>query len=162
MAKVTTFTNPVLDEIRTEAEKVLNAHFASRGIRAEAGRGLYDRDRTRFELKIEFVAHGGLTREENDAAEMAALYELNLEASVPASIFGRHGLRTASVDAKIVGYRSKARKKPWIVIDTGDPERKLIFPDKPVLHWFAKSRAGESVEETIVADVTRAAEADGR
>lgn len=88
-----------LKEIRTQLDNVLKNHNIE-GLNIELGNCSFDNIEATFKLKV--TIEGGETKEELNLKDMAKLMNLDLTIIHPTW--------------KIVGYRSKARTKPFLAV----------------------------------------------
>ena len=103
----TDFTRKELQELREILNDILRPSYDSRleGYTLHAGNCSYNGGEVTFKLKI--LKDGAKTREEQDMEMMAE--DLNLDTTKQA--------KQGNQILTIVGYRMKARKSPWIVMD---------------------------------------------
>ena len=101
---MTTFTKPVLRELRNQLNAVLNSNGID-GYTFELGNCKYDGGEATFQLKV--LIKGSKSRQERDLEDLAKLSDLDTT-----KIATLQGMRVS-----LVGYNSKARKRPWIIQD---------------------------------------------
>jgi hypothetical protein len=97
---MTTFTKPVLRELRNQLDAILKSNGID-GYTFEVGNCSYK---------------GGKSVEEQDLEQMARLDALDTDKT--ATIGGK--------PCKLVGYKAKARKLPWIIQDLTNGSRYVI------------------------------------
>tara|TARA_A100001515_G_C4571890_1_gene210016 strand:+ start:951 stop:1349 length:399 start_codon:yes stop_codon:yes gene_type:complete len=107
---MTTFTKPVLRELRNQLNDVLNnngevTHYSIDGYTFEIGNCRYDGGEATFKLKV--LIKGSKSRQERDLEDLAKLSDLDIT-----KIATLQGMKVS-----LVGYNSKARKRPWIIQD---------------------------------------------
>ena len=110
-----------LKEIRTQLDNVLKNHNI-KGLNIELGNCSFDNIEATFKLKV--TIEGGETKEEQNLKDMAKLMNLDLTIIHPTW--------------KIVGYRSKARTKPFLAVKHSNPKQKYILGVEHVKDMFAK------------------------
>ena len=101
---MTTFTKPVLRELRNQLNAVLNSNGID-GYTFELGNCKYDGGEATFQLKV--LIKGSKSRQERDLEDLAKLSDLDTT-----KIVTLQGMKVS-----LVGYISKARKRPWIIQD---------------------------------------------
>ena len=101
---MTTFTKPVLRELRNQLNAVLNSNGID-GYTFELGNCKYDGGEVTFQLKV--LIKGSKSRQERDLEDLAKLSDLDTT-----KIVTLQGMKVS-----LVGYNSKARKRPWIIQD---------------------------------------------
>ena len=101
---MTTFTKPVLRELRNQLNAVLNSNGID-GYTFELGNCSYDGGEATFKLKV--LIKGSKSRQERDLEDLAKLSDLDTT-----KIVTLQGMKVS-----LVGYNSKARKRPWIIQD---------------------------------------------
>ena len=116
---MTTFTKPVLRELRNQLDAILNSDgYTFRngidGYTFEVGNCSYSGGEATFKLKV--LIKGGKSVEEQDLEQMARLDALDTDKT--ATIGGK--------PCKLVGYKAKARKLPWIIENLTDGSRYVI------------------------------------
>ena len=101
---MTAFTKPVLRELRNQLNAVLNSNGID-GYTFELGNCKYDGGEATFQLKV--LIKGSKSRQERDLEDLAKLSDLDTT-----KIVTLQGMKVS-----LVGYNSKARKRPWIIQD---------------------------------------------
>ena len=101
---MTTFTKPVLRELRNQLNALLNSNGID-GYTFELGNCKYDGGEATFQLKV--LIKGSKSRQERDLEDLAKLSDLDTT-----KIVTLQGMKVS-----LVGYNSKARKRPWIIQD---------------------------------------------
>jgi hypothetical protein len=108
-----TFTKPVLRELRSQLDAILKSNGID-GYTFEVGNCSYSGGEATFKLKV--LIEGGKSIEEQDLEQMARLDALDTDKT--ATIGGK--------PCKLVGYKAKARKLPWIIENLTDGSRYVI------------------------------------
>lgn len=117
---MTTFTKPVLQELRNQLQTLLdNTKYigTAQGLNDytfELGNCSYSGGEATFKLKV--LIKGGKSIEEQDLEQMARLDALDTDKT--ATIGGK--------PCKLVGYKAKARKMPWVIEKLTDGSRYVI------------------------------------
>ena len=117
---MTTFTKPVLRELRNQLQTLLdNSKYigTAQGLNDytfELGNCSYSGGEATFKLKV--LIKGGKSIEEQDLEQMARLSAFDTDKT--ATIGGK--------PCKLVGYKAKARKLPWIIENLTDGSRYVI------------------------------------
>ena len=101
---MTAFTKPVLRELRNQLNAVLNSNGID-GYTFALGNCKYDGGEATFQLKV--LIKGSKSRQERDLEDLAKLSDLDTT-----KIVTLQGMKVS-----LVGYNSKARKRPWIIQD---------------------------------------------
>ena len=101
---MTTFTKPVLRELRNQLDAILKSNGID-GYTFEVGNCKYDGGEATFQLKV--LIKGSKSRQERDLEDLAKLSDLDTT-----KIATLQGMKVS-----LVGYNSKARKRPWIIQD---------------------------------------------
>ena len=110
---MTTFTKPVLRELRNQLNAVLNSNGID-GYTFELGNCRYDGGEATFKLKV--LIDGAETSEEKHLRQMAKLSDLDTD-----KVASLQGMMVY-----LVGYNTKARKRPWIVAQSPKGQRYVI------------------------------------
>jgi hypothetical protein len=105
---MTEFTRQQLKVLRTEMQSVLLAHDFGDTINLEVdtinvGNCKYSGGEATYQVK--FVLKGGKTKEQQDLEWAAKLH--GIDTTIIAKLQGE--------DMSIIGYKTRARKKPWIL-----------------------------------------------
>ena len=106
----------------------LNAIFAEHGIdgyQIEIGNATFDNARVTF--KVEVRENGAGSVEERDLQRYADFYGLD-----PNKIVAQQGKQFT-----LHGYKSRARKNPWIVLDMLS-QKQYVIGDDTAKRWFGK------------------------
>ena len=117
---MTTFTKPVLRELRNQLQTLLDGTKyigTAQGLNDytfEVGNCSYSGGEATFKLKV--LIKGGKSVEEQDLEQMARLDALDTDKT--ATIGGK--------PCKLVGYKAKARKLPWVIENLTDGSRYVI------------------------------------
>ena len=110
---MTTFTKPVLRELRNQLNAVLNSNGID-GYTFELGNCKYDGGEATFQLKV--LIKGSKSRQERDLEDLAKLSDLDTT-----KIVTLQGMKVS-----LVGYNSKARKRPWLIQDLTTAKRYVL------------------------------------
>ena len=94
------FTRKQLDTIRKQMQNALNMFADKTDIQIEVGNCSYRGGEATFKVKV--LMEGAKTREQQDLEFYAELHKLDLTL-------------TMGEDMQLVGYKARARKKPWIL-----------------------------------------------
>lgn len=117
---MTTFTKPVLRELREQLQTLLdNIKYVgtAQGLdnyTFEIGNCTYEGGEATFKLNV--LIKGAETVEQKLLRDMAALNDLDTDKS--ASLQG--------MTVYLVGYKAKARKRPWVVATSPNSQRYVI------------------------------------
>ncbi len=108
---MTNFTKQQLRDLRNEMQGVLLTHPFEETIdlpiaKINVGSCTYNGGEATY--KVTILLDGALTKEQKDLRDMAGLYNFDLD-----KIGNTQGMKF-----KLVGYKTKAPKMPWIVVDT--------------------------------------------
>ena len=97
------FTRKQLDTIRKQMQNALNMFADKTDITIEVGNCSYRGGEATFKVKV--LMEGAKTREQEDLEFYAELHKLDLTAVE----------KLMGEDMQLSGYKSRARKKPWIL-----------------------------------------------
>ena len=97
------FTRKQLDTIRKQMQNALNMFADKTDIQIEVGNCSYRGGEATFKVKV--LMEGAKTREQEDLEFYAELHKLDL--TKIAKLMGE--------DMSLVGYKARARKKPWVL-----------------------------------------------
>ena len=97
------FTRKQLDTIRKQMQNALNMFADKTDITIEVGNCSYRGGEATYKVKV--LMEGAKTREQEDLEFYAELHKLDL--TMIAKLMGE--------DMSLVGYKSRARKKPWVL-----------------------------------------------
>ena len=97
------FTRKQLDTIRKQMQNALNMFADKTDITIEVGNCSYRGGEATYKVKV--LMEGAKTREQEDLEFYAKLHKLDL--TKIAKLMGE--------DMSLVGYKSRARKKPWVL-----------------------------------------------
>ena len=97
------FTRKQLDTLRKQMQNALNMFADKTDIQIEVGNCSYRGGEATFKVKV--LMEGAKTREQEDLEFYAKLHKLDL--TKIAKLMGE--------DMSLVGYKSRARKKPWVL-----------------------------------------------
>jgi|TARA_R100000482_G_scaffold124903_1_gene79782 hypothetical protein len=138
------FTKPMLRNIRMTLQEVLDAECKTDKIpfKFTLGNCTFEEDQAKFQLIVTFK---GTTpqdiqrkKEYEDLQQMAKFFDIDL--------LKKHPRYT------LVGYKSKARTKPWIITDNQrsgefiitDDQAKTLFGKKDVNEFIERQREAQS------------------
>ena len=110
---MTAFTKPVLRELRNQLNAVLNSNGID-GYTFEIGNCSYDGGEATFKLKV--LIEGAETSEEKHLKQMAKLSGFDTT-----KIATLQGMKVS-----LVGFNSKARKRPWIIQELTTAKRYVL------------------------------------
>ncbi len=110
---MTTFTKPQLKALRETMQKALDEANIE-GISITVGNCSYSDGEATFKVKA--LLEGGKSKEEQDLEEMVRFYALDTD-----KVASLQGMMV-----KLVGYKAKAHKRPWIVATSPDGPRYVI------------------------------------
>ena len=127
---MTEFTRHQLKVLRTEMQTVLLAHDFSDTINLEVekinvGNCKYSGGEATYQVK--FVLKGGKTKEQQDLEWAANLYDI--DTTIIAKLQGE--------DMSITGYKTRARKNPWILQRLRDGAE-FVCSDQTAKTFFKK------------------------
>jgi len=97
------FTRQQLNTIRKQMQNALNVFADKTDIEIEVGNCSYRGGEATFKVKV--LMEGAKTREQQDLEFYAELHKLDLTKT--AKLMGE--------DMQLSGYKSRARKKPWVL-----------------------------------------------
>jgi len=97
------FTRKQLNTLRKQMQNALNMFADKTDIQIEVGNCSYRGGEATFKVKV--LMEGAKTREQQDLEFYAELHKLDL--TKIAKLMGE--------DMSLVGYKSRARKKPWVL-----------------------------------------------
>ena len=100
---MTQFTRQQLNTLRKQMQNALNMFADKTDITIEVGNCSYNGGEATFKVKC--LLKGAKTREQEDLEFYAELHKLDLTAVE----------KLMGEDMQLVGYKSRARKKPWIL-----------------------------------------------
>ena len=118
------FTRKQLDTIRKQMQNSLNLFADKTDIQIEVGNCSYRGGEATFKVKV--LMEGAKTREQEDLEYYAELYKLDL--TKIAKLMGE--------DMSLVGYKSRARKKPFVLQRLRDGAE--FVADKNLIEKFYK------------------------
>ena len=102
---MTNFTKPQLKAIRVAMQSALEQVNLD-GVNFTVANCTYNGGEATY--KVNVLLDGAETKEQKDLKDMAGLYHFDID-----KIGNTQGMKL-----KLVGYKSKAPKMPWIVVDT--------------------------------------------
>ena len=97
------FTRKQLDTIRKQMQNALNMFADKTDITIEVGNCSYRGGEATYKVKV--LMEGAKTREQEDLEFYAELHKLDLTAVE----------KLMGEDMQLCGYKSRARKKPWVL-----------------------------------------------
>ena len=97
------FTRQQLNTIRKQMQNALNMFADKTDIQIEVGNCSYRGGEATFKVKC--LVEGAKTREQEDLEYYAELHKLDLTAVE----------RLMGEDMQLIGYKARARKKPWVL-----------------------------------------------
>ena len=118
------FTRKQLDTIRKQMQNALSLFADKTDIQIEVGNCSYRGGEATFKVKC--LVEGAKTREQEDLEYYAELYKLDL--TKIAKLMGE--------DMSLVGYKSRARKKPFVLQRLRDGAE--FVADKNLIEKFYK------------------------
>ena len=122
------FTRKQLDTIRKQMQNSLNLFADKTDIQIEVGNCSYRGGEATFKVKC--LVEGAKTREQEDLEYYAELYKLDL--TKIAKLMGE--------DMSLVGYKARARKKPWVLQRLRDGAE-FVCEDRLASQFFKKEEA---------------------
>ena len=122
------FTRKQLDTIRKQMQNALNMFADKTDIQIEVGNCSYRGGEATFKVKV--LMEGAKTREQEDLEYYAELH--NLDLTKIAKLMGE--------DMSLVGYKARARKKPWVLQRLRDGAE-FVCEDRLVSQFFKKEEA---------------------
>ena len=133
---MTNFTKPQLKELRSEMQSLLSAHPFEETVdipinKISVDSCTYNGGEATFKVKV--LLDGAETKEQKDLTQMASLFNLD---TTKIKNYVDH--KSVQYRMSLVGYKTKARKMPWIAQDllSGD-EYKLT--NQQARQWFMKT-----------------------
>lgn len=122
------FTRKQLDTIRKQMQNSLNLFADKTDIQIEVGNCSYRGGEATFKVKV--LMEGAKTREQEDLEYYAELHKLDL--TKIAKLQGE--------DMSLVGYKARARKKPWVLQRLRDGAE-FVCEDRLASQFFKKEEA---------------------
>ncbi len=119
-----TYTRSQLNELRKQMQNALNMFADKTDVTIEVGNCSYRGGEATFKVKV--LMEGAKTREQEDLEYYAELYKLDL--TKIAKLMGE--------DMSLVGYKSRARKKPFVLQRLRDGAE--FVADKNLIEKFYK------------------------
>jgi hypothetical protein len=110
---MTTFTKPQLKALREVMQKALD-EVNIEGISITVGNCTFGEGEANFKVKA--LLEGGKTKEQKDLEDAVHLYALDID-----KVSSLQGMMV-----KLVGYKAKAYKRPWIVATSPEGSRYVI------------------------------------
>lgn len=110
---MTTFTKPQLKALRETMQKALDEANIE-GISITVGNCTFGEGEANFKVKA--LLEGGKTKEQKDLEDAVHLYALDID-----KVSSLQGMMV-----KLVGYKAKAYKRPWIVATSPEGSRYVI------------------------------------
>ena len=125
---MTQFTRQQLDTIRKQMQNSLNLFADKTDIKIEVGNCSYRGGEATYKVKV--LMEGAKTREQEDLEYYAELHKLDL--TKIAKLQGE--------DMSLVGYKARARKKPWVLQRLRDGAE-FVCEDRLASQFFKKEEA---------------------
>ena len=129
---MTTFTRSQLNELRKQLQSALDGAVDTKNItgdiKIEVGNCSYRGGEATFKVKC--LVEGAKTREQEDLEYYAELHKLDL--TKIAKLQGE--------DMSLVGYKARARKKPWVLQRLRDGAE-FVCEDRLASQFFKKEEA---------------------
>ena len=122
------FTRKQLDTIRKQMQNSLSLFADKTDIQIEVGNCSYRGGEATFKVKV--LMEGAKTREQEDLEYYAELHKLDL--TKIAKLQGE--------DMSLVGYKARARKKPWVLQRLRDGAE-FVCEDRLASQFFKKEEA---------------------
>lgn len=122
------FTRKQLDTIRKQMQNALSLFADKTDIQIEVGNCSYRGGEATFKVKV--LMEGAKTREQEDLEYYAELHKLDL--TKIAKLQGE--------DMSLVGYKARARKKPWVLQRLRDGAE-FVCEDRLASQFFKKEEA---------------------
>ena len=122
------FTRKQLDTIRKQMQNALNMFADKTDITIEVGNCSYRGGEATYKVKV--LMEGAKTREQEDLEYYAELHKLDL--TKIAKLQGE--------DMSLVGYKARARKKPWVLQRLRDGAE-FVCEDRLASQFFKKEEA---------------------
>ena len=123
-----TYTRSQLNELRKQMQNALNMFADKTDVTIEVGNCSYRGGEATFKVKC--LLKGTKTREQEDLEYYAELHKLDL--TKIAKLQGE--------DMSLVGYKARARKKPWVLQRLRDGAE-FVCEDRLVSQFFKKEEA---------------------
>lgn len=129
--KVTQFTKSDVQRLRTDLEAYLKPFLEERGLSLQLGNARFDAGSVRF-IGPTFKVVGGVS-EEIDLARIrrALILERIIDSSDTRQTF-------ESTEYKLIGYRPKATKNPWLAKSKVDGKTYVLTNVSARVHFSAK------------------------
>ena len=122
------FTRKQLDTTRKQMQNSLNLFADRTDMKIEVGNCSYRGGEATFKVKV--LMEGAKTREQEDLEYYAELHKLDL--TKIAKLQGE--------DMSLVGYKARARKKPWVLQRLRDGAE-FVCEDRLASQFFKKEEA---------------------
>ena len=122
------FTRKQLDTIRKQMQNSLSLFADKTDIQIEVGNCSYRGGEATYKVKV--LMEGAKTREQEDLEFYAELHKLDL--TKIAKLQGE--------DMSLVGYKARARKKPWVLQRLRDGAE-FVCEDRLASQFFKKEEA---------------------
>ena len=122
------FTRKQLDTIRKQMQNSLNLFADKTDMKIEVGNCSYRGGEATFKVKV--LMEGAKTREQEDLEYYSELHKLDL--TKIAKLQGE--------DMSLVGYKARARKKPWVLQRLRDGAE-FVCEDRLASQFFKKEEA---------------------
>jgi len=125
---MTTFTKQQLNDLRKQMQNALKMFALQGDLKIEVGNCSYNGGEATFKVKV--LLKGAKTREQIDLEYYAELHKLDL--TKIAKLQGE--------DMSLVGYKARARKKPWVLQRLRDGAE-FVCEDRLASQFFKKEEA---------------------
>ena len=125
---MTQFSRSQLNELRKQMQNSLNLFADKTDMKIEVGNCSYRGGEATFKVKV--LMEGAKTREQEDLEYYAELHKLDL--TKIAKLQGE--------DMSLVGYKARARKKPWVLQRLRDGAE-FVCEDRLASQFFKKEEA---------------------
>jgi len=125
---MTTFTRQQLNDLRKQMQNALKMFALQGDLKIEVGNCSYNGGEATFKVKV--LLKGAKTREQIDLEYYAELHKLDL--TKIAKLQGE--------DMSLVGYKARARKKPWVLQRLRDGAE-FVCEDRLASQFFKKEEA---------------------
>ena len=122
------FTRKQLNDLRKQMQNALSLFADKTDIQIEVGNCSYRGGEATFKVKV--LMEGAKTREQEDLEYYAELHKLDL--TKIAKLQGE--------DMSLVGYKARARKKPWVLQRLRDGAE-FVCEDRLASQFFKKEEA---------------------
>ena len=125
---MTQFNRQQLNTLRKQMQNSLNLFADKTDIKIEVGNCSYRGGEATFKVKV--LMEGAKTREQEDLEYYAELHKLDLTKIA----------KPQGEDMRLVGYKARARKKPWVLQRLRDGAE-FVCEDRLASQFFKKEEA---------------------